>query len=125
MWHDSKRQIRELRGVPRFLCMDNGPESIADTLHDWCKEQNIQANYCYPGSPLNRRQQNGRIKSFNSKLRDELLTRDIFDSLWGIRFMLEEHRNNYNHYRPSSVLSDLTSIEYAIRWRTENNVLPS
>jgi transposase InsO family protein len=39
--------------------------------------------------------------------------------------MLEEHRNNYNHYRPHSVLSDLSSIEYATKWRTENNVLPS
>ena len=49
--HDSKRQIRELRGAPQFLRMDNGPESIAETLRDWCKEQNIQANYCDPGSP--------------------------------------------------------------------------
>jgi putative transposase len=44
-------QIRELRGAPQFLRMDNGPESIAETLRDWCKEQNIQANYCDPGSP--------------------------------------------------------------------------
>ena len=37
--HDSKRQIRELRGVPRFLCMDNGPGFIAETPRDWPKEQ--------------------------------------------------------------------------------------
>ena len=43
----------------------------------WCKEQNIQANYCDPGSPW----QNGRIESFNSRLRDELLTREVFDSM--------------------------------------------
>jgi transposase InsO family protein len=39
--------------------------------------------------------------------------------------MLEEHRNNYNHHRPHSALSYLTSIEYATKWWTENNVLPS
>ena len=51
-------QMRELRGAPQFLRMDNGPEFIATTLRDWCKEQNIQANYCDPGSPW----QNGRIE---------------------------------------------------------------
>ena len=118
-------QIREHRGAPQFLRMDNGPEFIADTLRDWCKEQNIKANYCDPGSPLNRGQQNGRIESFNSRLRDELLTREVFDSMWEIRFMLEEHRNNYNHYRPHSALSYLTPVEFATQWRTENSVLAS
>ena len=115
-------QIRESRGAPQYLRMDNGPEFIADTLRDWCKEQNIKANYCDPGSPLNERQQNGRIESFNSRLRDELLTREVFDSMWEIRFMLEAHRNNC---RPHSALSYLTPSEYATKWRTENNVLAS
>jgi len=114
-------QVRQQRGAPQFLRMDNGPEFIATTLRDWCKEQNIQANYCDPGSPW----QNGRIESFNSRLRDELLTREVFDSMWEIRFMLEEHRNNYNHYRPHSALAYQTPIEYATKWRTENSVLAS
>jgi putative transposase len=114
-------QIRELRGAPQFLRMDNGPEFIADTLRDWCKEQNIQANCCDPGSPW----QNGRIESFNSRLRDELLIREVFDSMWEIRFMLEEHLNNYNHYRTHSALSYLTPSKYATKWWAENNVLAS
>ena len=114
-------QVCELRGAPKFLCMDNGPEFIADTLRDWCKEQHIQANYCDPGSPW----QNGRIESFNSRLRDELLTREVFDSMWEIRFMLEEHCNNYNHYRPHSALSYLTLVEFAAKWLAENRVLAS
>jgi putative transposase len=67
------------------LYKSNGPEFIADTLRDWCKEQNIRANYRDPGSPG----QNGRIESLNSRLKDELLTREVFDSMWEIRFMLE------------------------------------
>lgn len=118
-------QIREHRGAPMFLRMDHGPEFIADTLRDWCKKQNIKENYCDPGSPLNERQQNGRIESFNSRLRDELLTREVFDSMWEIRFILEEHRNNYNHYRPHSALSYLTPVEFATKWRAENPVLAS
>jgi transposase InsO family protein len=50
------------------------------------------------------------------------LTREVFDSKWEFRFMLEEHRNNYNHYRPHSALPYLTPVEFATKWRTENNV---
>ena len=109
-------QIRELRGAPQFLRMDNGPEFIVRTLRDWRKEQNIQARYCDPGSPS----QNGRIESFNSRLRDEQLTREVFDSMWEIRFMLEEH---CNHYRPHSALACKTPIEFATKWRTYNSML--
>ena len=111
-------QVCKQRGAPQFLRMHNEPVFIADTLRGWCKEQNIQANYCDSGSPW----QNGRIESFNSRLRDELLTKEVFDSMWEIRFMLEEHRN---HYRPHSALAYLTPIEYATKWRTENSVLAS
>lgn len=45
-------QVREQRGIgPKFLRNDNRPEFIAQTLQDWCKEANIQANYYNPGSP--------------------------------------------------------------------------
>ena len=44
-------QICESRGGPQFLRMDNGPEFIADTLRDWCKEQHIQANNATPVHP--------------------------------------------------------------------------
>lgn len=105
-------QIRELRGAPQILRIDDEPEFIADTLHDWCQKQNIQANYCDPGSPLNKRQQNGRIESFNSRLRDELLIREVFGSMWEMRFVLEEDRNNC---RPHSALAYLTTIEFATK----------
>jgi putative transposase len=62
-------EIVEERGqAPAFLRMDNGPEFIADTLQDWCRTTKINTSYCDPGSPW----QNGRIESFNSRLRDEL-----------------------------------------------------
>lgn len=68
-------QICDSRGGPQLLRMDYGPEFVADTLRDRCKEQRIQANYCDSGSPW----QNGRLESFNSRLKDELLTREVFD----------------------------------------------
>ena len=115
-------QIVEERGyAPAFVALDNGPEFIADTLQDWCRATKINTSYCDPGSPW----QNGRIESFNSRLRDELLTLEIFDSMWEIRFMLEEHRKNYNHYRPHSTLGYMTPVELATKWQEENLVLLS
>ena len=104
-----------------FLRMENGPEFIAETLRDWCKDENIQVNICDPGSPW----QNGRVESVNSRFRGERSTREVFDSMWEIRFMLEEHCNNYNHYCPRSALAYLTPVEFETKWLTENSVLAS
>ena len=114
-------QIREQRGCPVFLRMENGPEFIAETLRDWCKDENIQVNICDPGSPW----QNGRVESVNSRFRGERSTREVFDSMWEIRFMLEAHHNNYNHHRPHSALAYLTPVEFATKWLSENCVLAS
>ena len=43
--------------------------------------------------------------------------------MWEIRFMLEEHHNNYNHYWPHSSLQLLIPVEFATKWRTKNSVL--
>lgn len=90
--------------------MDNGLEFVADTLRDWRKELNIQANYCDPGSPW----QDGRIELFNSRLRAELLTCEMFDSMWKIRFMLEEHSQQLQPLPDTqcSVLSDSNRVRH-------------
>jgi putative transposase len=72
-----------------------------------------------PGSPW----QNGHIGSFNGKLRDELLSREVVDSMWEIKIMLEEHRNAYNHYQPHGSLRYLTPHEFVTRWHQQNQRL--
>ena len=59
------------------------------------------------------------------RVNNSSLSRELNDSMWEIRFMLEEHRNNYNHYRPESALSYLTPIEFVTKWLTESKVLLS
>ena len=44
------------------------------------------------------------VESFNGKLRDELLNREIFDTLLELRVLLERWRREYNCYRPHSSL---------------------
>jgi hypothetical protein len=53
----------------------------------------INTSYFDPGSPWH----DGRIESFNLRLRDGLLTLGIFDSMLEFRFVPEEHHKNYNH----------------------------
>ena len=52
------------------------------------------------GSPW----ENGCIESFNGKLRDELLNREIFTTLTEASILIEEWRREYNHVRPHSAL---------------------
>jgi putative transposase len=111
----------KVKCLPLRILQVYGPEFIADTLQDWCQEVGIDASYVDPGSPW----QNGRIESFSSRLRDELLSREVFDSMWEIRTTLEEHRQDYNHYRPHSALAYLTPIEFLNKWRAEHSPLAS
>jgi transposase InsO family protein len=53
-----------------------------------------------PGSPW----ENGYIESFNGKLRDELLDREIFDTLLEAKVLIERWRREYNTIRPHSAL---------------------
>ena len=53
---------------------DNGPEFIAKSIRRWLKISGGQTLYIALGSPW----ENGYIESFNGKLSDELLNREIF-----------------------------------------------
>jgi hypothetical protein len=39
--------------------------------------------------------------------------------------MVEEHHNNYSHYRPHNVLAYLTPVDFAAKLWSENSVLAS
>jgi len=47
----------------------------------------------------------GYIESFNGKLRDELLNREIFTTLTEAKILIEEWRKEYNQVRPHSALN--------------------
>jgi transposase InsO family protein len=64
----------KVRGVPRHIRSDNGPEFISYAIQDWMKEKQIKTIYIQPGSPW----ENGHIESFHDKFRDEHLDREIY-----------------------------------------------
>lgn len=47
---------------------------------------------------------NGYIESFHGKLRDELLNREIFDTILEAKVLVERWRWEYNNIRPHSAL---------------------
>ena len=63
-------------GPPHRVRSDNGPEFAADAVRSWLEESGAGALYVAPASPW----QNGYAESFHSKLRDEFLDREEFES---------------------------------------------
>jgi putative transposase len=79
---------------------DNGPEFVANAVQDWIRAVGAKTAYIEPGSPW----ENGYCESFNSKLRDELLDGEIFNTLEEARVIIENWRRHYNEVRPHSSL---------------------
>jgi putative transposase len=88
------------RGVPVHLRSDNGSEFTARRVQAWLKRLDVRPLFIEPGSPW----ENGYIESFNGKMRDELLAREIFYSLKEAQVMIEMWRRQYNTIRPHSAL---------------------
>ncbi len=87
-------------GVPDHIRSDNGSEFTAKALRDWIGSLGVKTAYIEPGSPW----ENGYNESFNGKLRDELLNREIFYSLKEAQILIEQWRRHYNEIRPHSSL---------------------
>jgi len=89
-----------LRGVPEHIRSDNGPEFTAKMVREWVNRLGVKTLFIEPGSPW----ENGYIESFNGKLRDELLNREVFTTLWEAKVLIENWRQEYNRVRPHSSL---------------------
>jgi transposase InsO family protein len=89
-----------LRGVPEHLRSDNGPEFTAKAIRGWLSRLGVKTLFIEPGSPW----ENGYIESFNGKLRDELIDREIFTTLLEAKVLIESWRREYNQVRPHSSL---------------------
>jgi putative transposase len=88
------------RGIPEHIRSDNGPEFTARAIRVWLHRLGIKTLFIEPGSPW----ENGYIESFNGKLRDELLNREIFTTLEEAKVLIEQWRREYNQVRPHSSL---------------------
>ena len=86
------------RSIPEHIRSDNGPEFTARAIRQWLAKLGVKTLFIEPGSPW----ENGYIESFNGKLRDELLNREIFTTLTEARVLIADWRKDYNQVRPHS-----------------------
>ena len=124
---DADRTVSELerlaaeRGAPELLRMDNGPEMTSNALRDWCRFSRIGAAFIEPGSPW----ENPFVESFNSRVRDELLSVEVFTCLAEAKVMIEDFRQDYNRCRPHRAHGMMTPAAFALGWGTAHDAAPA
>jgi len=108
------------KGIPDHIRSDNGSEFTARQVRKWLHELGVKTLFIEPGSPW----ENGYIESFNGKLRDELLNREIFYTLEEAKILIENWRKEYNQIRPHSALGYRPPAPEAIQTVSIANPLP-
>jgi hypothetical protein len=111
---DTLAELFAMRGVPKHIRSDNGPEFIAMAIRRWADQLGIETLYIEPGSPW----QNGYAESFHGKLRDEFLALEEFESLAAARKLTTAWKDDYNQHRPHSSLGYVAPAEFADRCRS-------
>lgn len=100
------------RGVPGHIRSDNGAEFTCKAVREWLAKVGVKTLFIEPGSPW----ENGYVESFNGKLRDELLDREIFYTVLEAKVLIERWRQHYNQVRPHSALGYRPPAPETIAW---------
>ena len=100
--------FESLQQLPKRLRCDNGPEMASIEFLAWAHKRSISIEYIDPGKP----NQNAYIESFNSRLRDEHLTEEVFLDLEDAKKKIEKWRKEYNQIRPHSALGMKTPNQF-------------
>ena len=65
--------------------VDSGVEFVSNVVQKWLKASGVETLFVALGSPW----ENGYVESFNSKLRDELLNRELFLHIDELRYVAD------------------------------------
>ena len=97
------------RGAPTRIRSDNGSEFICAALVDWLPGKGTKSIPVAAGRPW----ENGYIESFHSRLRDEFLEREEFETVPDAGEKGKWFRREYNTIRPHSSLNYATPKEFS------------
>ncbi len=102
-------ELVRVRGRPKSLRVDNGPEFAGRVLDQWAYLNGVELDFSRPGKPTD----NAYIEAFNGRLRAECLNASWFLSMADARDRIEQWRKEYNEDRPHTALGGLTPRAYA------------
>jgi putative transposase len=102
-------QVSAVRGKPKKIRVDNGPEFTSKRLDQWAYLNGVELDFSRPGKPTD----NAFIEAFNGRLREECLNQSWFLSLEDAREKVEAWRREYNETRPHGALGKLAPVEFA------------
>lgn len=105
---DELDRLAAERAYPAVLRCDNGPELACAAVAEWA---GTGVGLCFipPGEPW----RNGYVESFNSRVRDECLSINVFWSLAQARVVISDWKREYNWHRPHSALNYQPPARYA------------
>lgn len=102
-------KVVALRGYPKTIRVDNGPEFTSKELDKWAYLNGVELDFSRPGKPVD----NAYIEAFNSLVRAECLNQHWFFSVEEAQKKLDAWRIEYNTLRPHGSLGYLTPVEFA------------
>ena len=111
-------QLKQTRGLPLFLRVDNGTELTSQLLKEWTENNSIQLLFIQPGKPT----QNAYIERFNGSYRREVLNAYEFTDLKEVKQITEEWIQEYNDQRPHASLNYLSPNHYLQKYYAENSL---
>lgn len=112
-------KLASIRGTPKVLRSDNGPEFVSLAVLGWLERNGIDTAFIAPGKPW----QNAFNESFNGKFRDECLNANWFRSRSEAVVLIEQWRREYNTQRPHSSLDYLTPAAFHVKCRNQTETL--
>lgn len=89
-----------MKGTPGYIKSDNGSEFTANKLIEWLKSLGVGTAFIEPGRPW----ENGYCESFNGRMRDEFLNRELFDTMFEVEVLTKLWVRENNTVRPHSSL---------------------
>ncbi|MEP4034497.1 MAG: integrase core domain-containing protein, partial [Hyphomicrobiales bacterium] len=105
---DELDRLARVRGKPRSIRVDNGPEFAGRLLDQWAYLNKVELDFSRPGKPTD----NSFVEAFNGKVRAECIDQNWFLSLEDARLKCEAFRQDYNHVRPHSSIGFKTPMEF-------------
>ncbi|MFN3226048.1 MAG: IS3 family transposase [Hyphomicrobiales bacterium] len=106
---DELDRLARVRGKPRGIRVDNGPEFAGRLLDQWAYLNKVELDFSRPGKPTN----NAYVEAVNRRLRQECLNASWFLSMDDARTRINNWRTEYTETRPHSSLGNLTPNAFA------------